>query len=34
MTGVLAKKARQSSSSIIVRRPIFLARNLPAAISL
>jgi hypothetical protein len=32
MTGALARKARQSSSSTTVRRPIFLARNLPAAI--
>jgi broad specificity phosphatase PhoE len=30
--GVPARKARQSSSRMIVRRPIFLARSLPAAI--
>jgi hypothetical protein len=32
ITDALAKKACQSSCKMIVRRPIFLARNLPAAI--
>jgi hypothetical protein len=32
--GASVRKARQSSSRTIVRRPIFLARSLPAAIAL
>jgi hypothetical protein len=34
MIGVLVGKARQSSSSTIVRPPLFLVRSLPDAIEL